>query len=85
MQTLEDVGPSKLLEAEQQRIRFAADNLIFSTDLSTDAEARDGLEDVAALCRALVESGRWGQATAARLVDDVCECGPVTPILLEAA
>ena len=85
MKTLDDMGPSKLLEREQQRIRCAADNLIFSTDLSTDVEACDALEDVAALCRVLVESGRWEQATAMRLVDDVCDCGPATPIVLQAA
>ena len=77
IKTLDDMGPSKLFDSEQQRIRYAADNLIFSTDLTTDVEACDALEDVAALCRALVESGRWEQGTAMRLVDDVCECGPV--------
>src|SRR5215469_2180653 len=85
MKTLEDIGPSKLLESEQQTIRYAADNLIFSTDLNTDVEACDALEDVAALCRALVESGRWEQSTAVQLVDDVCECGPASPIVLQAA
>ena len=85
MKTLDDLGPSKLLGGEQQRIRYAADNLIFSTDLNADVEACDALEDVATLCRALVESGRWEQATAMRLVDDVCECGPVSPIVLQAA
>jgi hypothetical protein len=85
METLDDMGPSKLVECEQQRIRYAADNLIFSTDLSTDHDACDALEDVAALCRALVESGRWQQATAIRLIDDVCECGPAAPLLVQAA
>jgi hypothetical protein len=85
MKTLDDMGPSKLLDAEQQRIRYAADNLVFSTDLTTDVEACDALEDVATLCRALVESGRWEQATAMRLVDDVCECGPASRIVLQAA
>ena len=85
MKTLDDLGPSKLLGGEQQRIRYSADNLVFSTDLNTDVEACDALEDVATLCRALVESGRWEQATAMRLVDDVCECGPVSPIVLQAA
>ena len=85
MNTLDDMGPSKLLDTEQQRIRDAADCLFFSTDLTTDVEACDALEDVAALCRALVESGRWEQATAVRLVDDVCECGPAAPIILQAA
>jgi hypothetical protein len=85
IKTLDDLGPSKLLDGEQQRIRYAADNLIFSTDLNADVEACDALEDVAALCRALVESGRWEQATAMRLVDDVCECGPSSAIVLQAA
>ena len=33
MKTLEDMGPSKLLDSEQQRIRYAADNLVFAADL----------------------------------------------------
>jgi len=85
MKTLDDLGPSKLLESEQQRIRYAADNLIFATNLSTDVDAFDGLGDVAALCRALVECGRWEQAAAMRLVDDVYECGPTSPVVLQAA
>jgi hypothetical protein len=85
MKTLEDVGPSKLLEHEQQRIRYAADNLIFSTDLTTDVEAQDGLIDVEYLCQALVESGRWEQVSASRLAEDVFECGPATPAILQAA
>ena len=31
MKTLDDMGPSKLFDSEQQRVRYAADNLIFST------------------------------------------------------
>jgi len=85
MKTLEDVGPSKLLEPEQQRIRYAADNLIFSGDLSTDTEAQEALADVEALCRALVESGRWEDTSATRLANDVFECGPAMPAILQAA
>jgi hypothetical protein len=85
MKTLEDLGPSKLLDAEQQRIRYAADNLIFSADFDRDAEARDALYDVESLCRALVDSGRWEQETAMRLADDVSQCGPVAPVVLQAA
>ena len=44
LQTLEDLGPSKLQEGEQERIRFAADSLIFSSDLGQDAGARESLE-----------------------------------------
>jgi hypothetical protein len=85
MKTLEDIGPSKLLEDEQQRIRYAADNLIFSRDLRSDAEAQDALADVEDLCRTLVESGRWEQVTASRLAADVYECGPAAPAILQAA
>jgi len=84
MQTLDDIGPSKLLESEQRRIRYAADNLIFSTDLVGDAAAVQALEDVEALCRVLVASGRWEHARAERLADDVFQCGP-DPALLRAA
>ena len=43
VKTLEDLGPAKLQPAEQDRIREAADNLIFAADLD---EARGALEDV---------------------------------------
>jgi hypothetical protein len=76
IQTLNDLGPSKLLDGEQDRIRSAADSLIFSSDLSEDVAAQEALEDVERLCRALVESGRWEQVTAARLADDLFACGP---------
>jgi hypothetical protein len=85
MKTLEDMGPSKLLDQEQQRIRYAADNLIFSTDLTTDTEALDALEDVSSLCRTLIDSGRWEQVSADRLAEDVYQCGPAAPAILQAA
>ena len=85
MKTLEDVGPSKLLEQEQQRIRYAADNLIFSTDLANDVEALEAINDVEDLCQALVESGRWEQFSAKRLAEDVLQCGPATTVILQAA
>jgi hypothetical protein len=85
IQTLNDLGPSKLLDGEQQRIRSAADNLIFSSDLLEDQAARDALEDVERLCDALVESGRWEQVTASRLADDLTGCGPSRPAALSAA
>ena len=74
--TLEQLGPSKLWGDEQERIRYAADTLIFSANLSDDAAARDVLEDAGRLCSSLVESGRWESVTAARLTSDLSECGP---------
>jgi hypothetical protein len=83
--TLDELGPSKLLSTEQDRIRSAADNLIFSSDLREDVAAREALEDAGELCRALVESGRWEQVTATRLSNDLHECGPELPAQLERA
>jgi hypothetical protein len=79
MHTLNELGPSKLLDSEQDRVRFAADNLIFCSDLVDDVGTRWALDDVERLCRSLVESGRWEQVTATRLADDVCACGPARP------
>jgi hypothetical protein len=85
MKTIDDLGPSKLLASEQQRIRYAADNLIFSRDLATDVEAREALGEVETLCRDLVGSGRWQEVTATRLMHDMCECGPAVPANRRAA
>lgn len=85
MQTLENLGPSKLLDGEQERIRDAADNLIFSRGLTEDAAALDALGDVERLCRALIDGGRWEAAAAQRLADDVLQCGPILPAELKAA
>jgi hypothetical protein len=76
MQTLDQLGPAKLLDSEQDRIRHASDTLIFTTDALRDVAAWEALVDVECLCRGLVESGRWEPATATRLADDVAACGP---------
>jgi hypothetical protein len=85
IQTLNELGPSKLLDGEQERIRNAADSLIFSRDLVEDPAARDALDDVARLCGALLQSGRWEHAGVARLAGDISQCGPPPPAELEAA
>lgn len=84
MQTLRDVGPSKLQPEEQERIRQAADALIFCSAL-TDQEARDALADVAALCAKLVSSGRWELVATAKLADRLKQCGPGYAAALTAA
>ena len=83
--TLNDLGPSKLLMGEQDRVRHAADSLIFSRDLLQDAAACEALKDMERLCKVLVESGRWEQAGATRLVRDISQCGPPPPAELKAA
>ncbi|HTE63555.1 MAG TPA: hypothetical protein VK631_24580 [Solirubrobacteraceae bacterium] len=73
LRTLEDVGPTKLHDAEQERIRDAADTLIFATTLD---EARVALEDVDALAEHLVATDRWSEERAAELAQDILACGP---------
>ena len=76
VKTLEDLGPAKLQPAELDRVREAADTLIFASDMD---DARVALEDIHALSEHLVESGRWSDTLAERLVDDLLSCGPLTP------
>ncbi len=76
MLTLDELGPSKLLDLEQERIRHAADNLIFSSDLDEDGAARAAMHDTDELCDSLVDSGRWERVTAERLAADLRACGP---------
>jgi hypothetical protein len=77
VKTLEDIGPAKLQPAEQDRIRDAADTLIFAADLD---EARGALADVDALAEHLVASGRWTEERAEQLVEDLLACGPMAPV-----
>jgi hypothetical protein len=77
MKTLEDLGPSKLQPFEQERIREAADNLIFAADVD---EARETITDVEILAAHLVASDRWSAERAEQLVDDLLACGPVAPV-----
>jgi hypothetical protein len=56
VKTLDELGPSKLLAAEQARIRDAADILIFASDVD---ETREALRDIGRLAEALVASGGW--------------------------
>jgi hypothetical protein len=85
IQTLKKMGPSTLLGDEQERIRRAADNLIFSRDLTQDAPARAAIQDIERLRRALVDSAHWEQAAAMRLANDVSHCGPTLLPDLRAA
>jgi hypothetical protein len=77
VKTLEDIGPAKLQPAEQERIRDAADTLIFAADLD---EARGALADVEALAEHLAGTGRWTAERADQLVHDLVACGPVAPV-----
>jgi hypothetical protein len=77
LRTLEDVGPAKLHESEQERIREAADTLIFAATLD---EAREALGDIDALAEHLAASGRWSEERTAELAQDILACGPLAPV-----
>jgi hypothetical protein len=77
IRTLEDVGPTKLHESEQERVRNAADTLIFASTLE---EAREVLEDIDALAEHLAATGRWSEERAAELAQDILACGPLAPV-----
>jgi hypothetical protein len=81
VQTLDELGPTKLLAAEQCRIRDAADILIFSADI---AEARGALLDISRLAEHLVNSGRWLEERVDQLIADLLGCGP-EPVAAAAA
>jgi hypothetical protein len=76
VKTLEDLGPAKLQPAEQDRIREAADMLIFAAE---PEEARAALEDIETLAEHL-GSGRWTPERAEQLLQDLAACGPVAPV-----
>ena len=80
VKTLEDMAAAKLLEAEQQRIRNAADSLLFCETVDAPG-AREALADIDALTRHLAESERWTEERARGLADDVAACGPVTQLV----
>jgi hypothetical protein len=77
VKTLEDVGPAKLQPAELDRVRNAADTLIFASGIN---ETREAMADIDSLVEHLVASDRWSDERAKQLVDDLLACGPVTAV-----
>jgi hypothetical protein len=75
VRTIDELGPTKLLAGEQQRLRDAADTLIFCAGI--DADERAAIADVESLVAHLTESGRWTAERAGELRDDVLGCGPL--------
>src|SRR4051812_13549830 len=82
---LRDLGPSKLTSSEQQRIRDAADALIFSESLISDDTAQAAVRDIGALGRRLVDGDRWSARLVVRLIDAVHACGPVSSLPVHEA
>jgi hypothetical protein len=77
IKTLDEIGPAKLQPAEQDRIRDAADTLIFAAELD---QARAAMADVDALAEHLVGTGRWTSERADLLVSDLLACGPMVAV-----
>ena len=69
-----DLGPAKLHDLEQRRVRNAADVLVFAGAQGFDALA--ALDDIEQLTQELISCGRWTPQRAGRLADDVAACGP---------
>ena len=87
IRTLDDMGPSKLLDLERMRIRSAADTLLFAA--AGDDASLEAIADVEHLARHLIDTGRWSPERASALADDVAACGPAlaedVPVAEQAA
>jgi hypothetical protein len=77
---LDDKDGTRLLPEEVEVVRAAADTLLFADGM--DDAARDALGQVEALVGRLVDSGRWDEGEAERLLRKVDGCGPrAAPVL----
>jgi hypothetical protein len=86
MTLIDQLGPAKLHDSEQQAVRDAADALVFTTDVASDEEARSALRHLDEVMGQLVASERLVAETADSILDAVEACGPQTePLALPAA
>jgi len=76
MKALEALGPAKLHADEQQLIRDAADEMLFSEGQS----AQDALDRVDDLAARLVQADRLLRETADQLMYDLEGCGPAAAL-----
>ena len=79
IRTLAELGPTKLHPGEQERLRTAADTLLFCED-PQDEGATAALHDARAVLDHLVASDRWSEERAGRLADDLAACGPLAAV-----
>jgi hypothetical protein len=77
IKTIEDMGPAKLHDLEQRRLRNAIDALVFAGP--SEFSALQVLDDVELLMVRLVDSGRWSAERASELLEDIAACGPQWP------
>jgi hypothetical protein len=78
---LKGLEPDGLSSEEKERVRSAADSLVFCHDLHADESARTAIVDLESLVRNLVDSGRWTKSQASALVWSVLACGPPEPVI----
>jgi len=76
MKALEALGPAKLHADEQQLIRDAADEMLFSEGQS----AQEALDRVDELAARLVQADRLLRETADQLMYDLEGCGPAAAL-----
>src|SRR5687767_10515109 len=73
---ISELGPAKLHAHESQTIRDAADAMIFTPEVVTDAEAATAMRQLTSMVAELVGSDRVLPETAERILDAVEACGP---------
>jgi len=78
MAALREAGEGALQPGEADRIREAADTLLFAE--GGDQGATAAVADVTALTRGLVEADRWSETSARRLLDDLLHCGELAVV-----
>jgi hypothetical protein len=74
MRLLAACGAGDLAPDESDFVRMAADAMLFAEEM--DGDARTAADQVATLCRHLVESERWERADAEELMSALTACGP---------
>lgn len=85
VRTLREEGEVKLLPAEEDMIREAADALLFCDDPNGDESAGEAVSTIETVAAHLVESERWSAERASQLVDDVLACGHLEVVRADAA
>ena len=75
MQTIDAIGPAKLHDGEEARLREAADTLVLAREF--DHEVAETLRTVRNLTDRLVDSGRFSEPLGKELVMKVRACGPL--------
>lgn len=84
MRTLRGLDAPALFPVEQDRVREAADALLFARDLD-DGDVRWALAEVAVLADELIDAERWAPRRARQLLDDIWACGPYPATDIAAA